>query len=589
MSPTTATSPSASGLRQHWPTNDFYCTRSWITFRTEIYFKDRGSRFLRTNKSGANAAGLADPSQAVGKTDFDFFAEEHARTAYEDEQQILRTGQPLVGKEEKETSREGRVHWLSTTKMPFCDSDGTIIGTFGVSRDITELKRVEEDIRRAKEDWERTFDSVPDLIAILDEHHQVLRANRAMARRLGTTPQECVGLPCYQVVHGTDAPPPFCPHAQTLTDLRVHTEEVHENRLGGDFLVTTTPLMDEQGKFRGAVHVARDVTEHKRAEDALRASERRFRIFVDHATDAFFLHDDTSRVLDVNRQACESLGCTREELTGMHPFDFDVDLTPATIEEIARKHEAGEPVAFQTRHCRKDGTVFPVEVRSQAFWEGGRRFAVSLARDITDQKRAEEAMGERARLASLAADVGVALTGADTLPGILQPCAEALVRHLGAAFGRIWTLNEAENVLELRASAGMYTRIDGTFGRVPVVGRFKIGLIVQQRRPYLTNDVLNDPLTTDPEWARREGMVASAGHPLIVQDRVVGVMVLFARSCSRRRPSRRSLAWLTRLPWASSASGKRRRCARVSGGSGRSWTMQATPSSCTMKKTASWT
>ena len=110
----------------------------------------------------------------------------------------------------------------------------------------------------------------------------------------------------------------------------------------------------------------------------------------------------------------------------------------------------------------------------------------------------------------------------------------SVVRHLGAAFGRIWTLNEAENVLELRASAGMYTRdSDGTFGRVPVVGRFKIGLIVQQRRPYLTNDVLNDPLTTDPERALREGMVASAGHPLIVQDRVVGVMVLFARaSCS---------------------------------------------------------
>ncbi len=138
-------------------------------------------------------------------------------------------------------------------------------------------------------------------------------------------------------------------------------------------------------------------------------------------------------------------------------------------------------------------------------------------------------MAERARLASLAADVGVALTGADTLPGILQPCAEALVRHLGASFARIWTLNEAENVLELRASAGIYTRTDGTFSRVPVVGRFKLGLIAQERRPYLTNDVLNDPLIHDPEWARREGMVASAGHPLMVQDRVVGVMILFAR------------------------------------------------------------
>ena len=411
--------------------------------------------------------------------------------------------------------------------------DPGVAGIVTNYRDVTERKRAEADLRQAKEEWERTFDSVPDLIAILDGHHRVVRANQAMARRLGTTPQQCVGLPCYRVVHGTDAPPPFCPHAQTLSDLRLHTEEVHEDRLGGDFLVTTTPLMDEQGKFLGAVHVARDVTEHKRAQDALRASERRFRIFVDHATDAFFLHDDKSRVLDANRQACESMGYTRDELTEMHPSDFDPDLTSSMLEEIHRKHEAGELVMFRTRHRRKDGTVFPVEVRSQAFREGGRRLSVSLVRDISEQIRAEEAMSERTRLASLAADVGIALTGADTLPGILQPCTEALVRHLGAAFARIWTLNEAESVLEMQASAGMYTRTDGTFSRVPV-GQQKLGLIAQQRRAYLTNDVLNDPLTTDPEWARREGMVASAGHPLMVQDRVVGVMVLFGASRFRK-------------------------------------------------------
>src|SRR5262249_6232310 len=102
--------------------------------------------------------------------------------------------------------------------------------------------------------------------------------------------------------------------------------------------------------------------------------------------------------------------------------------------------------------------------------------------DITDRKRAEQAVAEPARLASRAADVGVALTGADTLPGILQPCAQALVRHLGAAFARVWTLNEAENVLELQASAGMYTHTDGPHSRVPV-GRLKIGRIAQERRP----------------------------------------------------------------------------------------------------------
>ena len=181
---------------------------------------------------------------------------------------------------------------------------------------------------------------------------------------------------------------------------------MHEDRLGGDFLVTTTPLIDEQGKLQGAVHVARDVTEQKRAEDAMRASERRFRVFVDHATDAFFLHDDASRVLDVNRQACESLGYTRDELVGMLPFDFDPDVTPAAIEENHRKLDAGETITFRTRHRRKEGTVFPVEVREQAFREGGRQLAVSLVRDIADQIRAEESLRGLAEQHRLALEAG---------------------------------------------------------------------------------------------------------------------------------------------------------------------------------------
>ena len=102
-----------------------------------IYFKDAAGRFLRVNKALTTYFGLSDPAQAIGKTDFDFFTEEHARSACADEQEIIRTGQPVVGKEEKETWLDGRVRWVSTTKMPFRDKDGKIIGTFGVAREIT--------------------------------------------------------------------------------------------------------------------------------------------------------------------------------------------------------------------------------------------------------------------------------------------------------------------------------------------------------------------------------------------------------------------------------------------------------------------
>ena len=131
-------------------------------------------------------------------------------------------------------------------------------------------------------------------------------------------------------------------------------------------------------------------------------------------------------------------------------------------------------------------------------------------------------------MATLSADIGIALNQADTLQQILRRCAEALVQRLDVAFARIWTLDEKEQVLELQASAGLYTHLDGTHSRVPV-GHLKIGLIAQEREPHLTNEVMGDPRVSDREWARREGMVAFAGYPLVVEDRLVGVVAMFAR------------------------------------------------------------
>jgi PAS domain S-box-containing protein len=145
---------------------------------------------------------------------------------------------------------------------------------FNVARiyvfDITERKKAGEEIVRAKEEWERTFDTVPDLIAILDCNHTVLRVNKAMADRLGLPPEKCIGVKCYDAVHGTAESPAFCPHALTCLDSCEHVAEVHEPRLGGDFIVSTTPIFDEQGRLTGAVHVARDITERKKTEEEIR-------------------------------------------------------------------------------------------------------------------------------------------------------------------------------------------------------------------------------------------------------------------------------------------------------------------------------
>jgi PAS domain S-box-containing protein len=167
-------------------------------------------------------------------------------------------------------------------------------------------------------------------------------------------------------------------------------------RPGGDVRIIHSRgevTRDEEGRPKRMFGMMQDITELRRAELALRVSEARFRTIVEHAADAFMLLDDQMTLVDVNRQACESLGYSRAELLGMKPGDFDVKLDPAAMQQLAERVRSGETVTFETRHRRKDGSDFPVEIRCALFEQGGRHF-LGLARDITARKQAERALVE---------------------------------------------------------------------------------------------------------------------------------------------------------------------------------------------------
>ena len=164
-----------------------------------IYFKDRQSRFVRINNTMAGIFGLGDPGQAIGRTDFDFFTEEHARQAFDDEQRIMRTGAPLIGFEEKETWPDGRVTWVSTTKVPLRDANGDITGLVGISRDITEHKRMEEALADQAETYRALFSTAFDGVIEVDDHFQLVDANRVYCRLLGYNRMELLGRPIQEI------------------------------------------------------------------------------------------------------------------------------------------------------------------------------------------------------------------------------------------------------------------------------------------------------------------------------------------------------------------------------------------------------
>lgn len=151
-------------------------------------------------------------------------------------------------------------------------------------------------------------------------------------------------------------------------------------------------------------------------------------------------------------------------------------------------------------------------------------------RVAAELRRNEETRARRTRHLALRADVSLALTAPDVpICEVLQRCAQAAVRHLRVALVHIWTARPGEDVLELQASAGLYTYVEGAHARIRI-GEFNIGRIARDRVPYVTADMPHDPAIPDHDWARREGLVAFAGFPLLVENRLLGVMGLFART-----------------------------------------------------------
>lgn len=160
-----------------------------------FYFKDKNSRFLFISKIVASRLGIEDPDYVIGKTDFDLFMEPHASKAYEDEQYIIKTGKPIIGQLEMETWLDGSITWVSTSKYPLLDSTGNIIGTWGVSRNITELKKTEEELERVNKELKEANQklevlSVTDFLSGLYNHryfYDIIQKELARRNRAGAS------------------------------------------------------------------------------------------------------------------------------------------------------------------------------------------------------------------------------------------------------------------------------------------------------------------------------------------------------------------------------------------------------------------
>jgi PAS domain S-box-containing protein len=294
--------------------------------------------------------------------------------------------------------KNGTVHWLRAKGRMFFDDRGRPERMVGFMSDVTDRRQAEEELRASEERFRTFVDRASDAFFLLDERVRVVDVNRQACDSLGWRRDELIGMHPRMFDAGLDETS-IGRLTQRIGAGEIITFETRHRRKDSTmFPVEVRTGTFEQGGKRYHLALARDISERMLADEELRATEARFRTLVEAAADGFMLHAEDATVIDVNRQACENLGYSRQELIGMKPADFDADLDAQALQRVSNRIGPGDIVTIETHHRRKDGTVFPVELRLRQVLQGGRRLTISFARDITERKRVEEERERRRQL-----------------------------------------------------------------------------------------------------------------------------------------------------------------------------------------------
>jgi len=407
-----------------------------------IYSKDLACRKTLANLTEARYLGVKSEADVLGKDDFDIYPKELAEKFFADDQLVLQTGEPVLNREEYILDEKQQKHWLLTSKLPLRNQEGRIIGLVGIGRDITERKQAEEENQRERAFFDQLVESAPEGIAIADTQGRIMRVNAEFVRMFGYGVDEVVG----QYLDDLVAPPARQEEAKALTRSTIqggkNLLETVRRRKDGTLvdvsLIGASILV--AGKQAAVYAIYRDITDRKRAEEALRASEMRYRTFIDATSDLVFLKDESFRYLMSNGANNSFLGKPEGNVIGYTDFDLMPNETAehcrASDQEALEKGKrvtSEESVGLRTYQTIK----FPVPLPS------GRVGLGCYIRDITERKQAEaqlrqsqkmEAIGELA--GGVAHDFNNLLTGILGNIALMRsslPPTDPLLENLNAA------------------------------------------------------------------------------------------------------------------------------------------------------------
>jgi PAS domain S-box-containing protein len=507
------------------------------TLPQRVFWKDINLNYLGCNQKFAEDAGLQSTKEVIGKNDSELVWEAFSPLDKTDDKEVIETGVAKINDEKSLPLKNGEIIWLKTSKIPLRNSEGEIFGVFGCYEDISDGKFAEAELRRSRKLLRRVIDNIPTHIFWKDIDLVYLGCNQKFAELVGfSDPQQVIGKTDYDLNWTEKEAERYRQQDKEVIEKnQPDLNRVEQRTPANSSLIwvecNKIPLHNHEGNVIGILGTYEDITERRKVNEALRSSQQDLQTIFDNVYEAIFIHNLQGKIIDVNQRMLKMFGVTKQQALQL---SIEKDLSaspnyPRQLQKIWQRAISGERILFEWKSRKvSDGSLFDVEVFVRKVRLNNQDVLLANVRDITIRKQTEIALKQQLQLAAFRAEIDTALTREETLFEMLKRCTEAIVKHLNAAFARIWIFNPTENILELQASSGMYTHLDGEHSRIQL-GEHKIGRIAQTRQPHLVNNILSDPQITNPQWAQREGMVAFAGYPLMVKDRLFGVIALFAQ------------------------------------------------------------
>ncbi|MCG6191105.1 hybrid sensor histidine kinase/response regulator [Maribellus maritimus] len=323
-----------------------------------IYFKNLKSQFIRVNESMLTRFGLSGASEILGKTDFDFYGQEHAQAAFESEQEMISSGNPMVGEEEKEIWPDGSVSWVVSTKLPLKDENGKVVGTFGISRNITDKKLAEQQRNESEEKFRLIVENQGEGVGIMDENEVFLFANPEAHRIFGLEKDQLINQSLLKFISDD-----IVEQIKNETEKRIQGQsskyEIEIIRPSGEkrqILVTSTPYVKNNNEFVGTFGVFRDITEQKEVEKILKERDLILTKMTERVPGVVYQYqlypDGSSKFPYASYGIANIYGVSPEEVRHDGSKVFDVihkDDLSAVSESIQKSFDSLEPWEFEYR------------------------------------------------------------------------------------------------------------------------------------------------------------------------------------------------------------------------------------------------